>query len=113
MIDFYDFGTIVINGERYTSDVIIFQDKVKDKWWRSEGHRVAVEDLKEALEAKPQIVVVGTGYSGLMKVSNEVKQHLDNQGIQLVIKKTDDAAKIFNKLAESGKKVVAALHLTC
>ncbi|MFQ6068037.1 MAG: MTH938/NDUFAF3 family protein [Candidatus Bathyarchaeia archaeon] len=104
MIDFYDFGTIVINGERYTSDVIIFQDKVKDKWWRSEGHRVAVEDLKEALEAKPQIVVVGTGYSGLMKVSNEVKQHLDNQGIQLVIKKPTTQRKFLINLQNQVKK---------
>ncbi len=113
MIEFYDFGTIVINGKRYTNDVIVFLDRVKDRWWRKEGHQLAIKDLQEVLKAKPQVVVVGTGYSGLMKVSTEVRQHLDEQGISLVIEKTADAAKTFNELVHSGEKVVAALHLTC
>lgn len=113
MIEFYEFGVIVINGKRYTNDIIIFKERVMDKWWRKEGHRLAVEDLQDALKAKPQVVVVGTGYSGLMKVPNEVKQHLDKLGIRLVVKKTSDATRTFNELSESGEKVVAALHLTC
>lgn len=113
MIEFYDFGTIRINGKHYTNDVIVFLDKVKDKWWRKESHRLTVEDLQEVLKVAPQVVVVGTGYSGLIKVSDEVKAHLDKQGIRLVIEKTSDAARTFNKLAESGEKVVATLHLTC
>lgn len=113
MIEFYDFGTIVINGKHYTNDVIVFLDKVKDNWWRGEGHKLAIEDLQEVLKVEPQVVVVGTGYWGLMKVPKEVKRHLDRQGIRLMIEKTGDATKTFNKLAESGEKVVAALHLTC
>lgn len=113
MIEFYDFGIIVINGKRYASDVIVFPDRVKDNWWRKEGHRLAIEDLQEVLEAEPQVIIVGTGYSGLIKITDEVKQHLNERGIQLVIERTDDATKTFNKLAKSGEKVVAALHLTC
>jgi hypothetical protein len=30
MIDSYDFGAIVIDGKRYSSDVIIYPDRVKD-----------------------------------------------------------------------------------
>ena len=63
--------------------------------------------------ANANVSVVGTGYSGLIKVSDEAKAHLDKQGIRLVIEKTSDAARTFNKLAESGEKVVATLHLTC
>lgn len=113
MIEFYDFGVIVVDGKRYTNDVIVFLDRVKAGWWRREGHRLAIEDLQEVLKAEPQVVVVGTGYSGLMKVPNEVKQHLDQHGIRLVTERTGDATRTFNKLAESGEKVVAALHLTC
>lgn len=65
------------------------------------------------LKAEPQVVVVGTGYLGLMKVPNEVKQHFNKRGIRLVIEKTSDATKTFNKLEEAGEKVIAALHLTC
>lgn len=113
MIEYYDFGIIVIDGKRYTSDVIVFPDRVRDRWWRKEGHRLAIEDLKEVLKAEPQAIVVGTGYSGLMKVPNDVRQSLDKKGIRLIVEKTGDATKTFNKLAASGEKVVAALHLTC
>ena len=113
MIEFYDFGIIIINGKRYTNDIIVFPNRVRDKWWRREGHKLTIEDLEEVLKTKPQTIVIGTGYSGLLKVPNKVKQQLDNRSIGLVIEKTGDAVKIFNKLEESGEKVAAAFHLTC
>ena len=115
MIESYSFGVIVIDGKRYTSDVIVFSDKVKSGWWRKEGHRLVTEDLKEILEAdtKPEILVVGTGYSGLVKITQEVEQRLEKEGIKLVAQPTREACETFNQLLKQGKHVVAALHLTC
>ena len=112
MIDSYDFGRIVINGKRYSSDLIVFPDKVRDGWWRKEGHRLDVEDLKDVLEAKPEVLVVGTGYSGLMKVPAETREFVRSKGIELIVQGTAEACKTFNRLVKS-RKVVAALHLTC
>jgi hypothetical protein len=47
MIESYDFGVMVVNGKRYTSDLIIYQEKVFDGWWRKEGHRLYMEDLNK------------------------------------------------------------------
>jgi hypothetical protein len=112
MIDSYDFGRIVINGKHYNSDLIVFPDKVRDGWWRKEGHRLYVEDLKDVLEAKPEVLVVGTGYYGLMTVPSETRKHVESEGIELIAQKTTEACKTFNRLVKS-RKVVAALHLTC
>ena len=112
MIDSYDFGQIVIDGKRYNSDLIVFPDRVRDGWWRKEGHRLHVEDLKEVFEAEPEVLVVGTGYSGLMTVPPETKRYIESEGIELIAQKTAEACKTFNRLVKSGK-VVAALHLTC
>lgn len=113
MIDSYDFGQIVINGRRYTSDVIVFPDRVRDSWWRREGHRLHVEDIEGAVqEEKPEVLVVGTGYSGLMKVLPETENYLKSKGIELIVQSTREACKTFNSLVKS-KKVIAALHLTC
>ena len=70
MIESYDFGLIVIKGRRYTSDVIVFPERVIEGWWRKEGHRIYVEDLKEILdrEPRPEVLVVGTGYYGIVKI---------------------------------------------
>ena len=112
MIDSYDFGRVVINGKHYSNDLIIFRDKVRTSWWRKEGHRLHVEDLKDVLEAKPEVLVVGTGYSGLMTVPPETRKHVESEGIELITQKTAEACKIFNRIVKS-RKAVAVLHLTC
>ena len=112
MIDSYEFGRIVVNGKRYDSDLIVFSDKVRSGWWRKEGHRLHVEDLKEVLEVKPEVLVVGTGYSGLMTVPPETRKYIESKGIELMVQKTTEACETFNRLGKS-REVVAALHLTC
>lgn len=112
MIDHYDFGRISIDGKSYNNDLIIFPDKIRDDWWRKEGHKLHIEDLKEVLEVRPEVLVVGTGYSGLMKVPSETRRYIESKGIELTAQKTAEACKTFNSLAKS-RRVVAALHLTC
>ncbi|MCS7114581.1 MAG: Mth938-like domain-containing protein [Nitrososphaerota archaeon] len=115
MIDSYSFGFIVINGKRYESDVIVFPEKVIGGWWRREGHKIYVEDLGEVLNHKPtpQVLVVGTGYSGLVKVMPGVEDALKKRGIKLIVQSTREAYKTFNELLKSGKPVAGAFHLTC
>ena len=112
MIDSYDFGRVFIDGQHYNRDLIVFPDKVKAGWWRKEGHRLQIADLKEVFEAKPEVLVVGTGYSGMLGVPPETRKNVESEGIQLVVQKTAEACQTFNRLVES-RKVVAALHLTC
>ncbi len=112
MIDSYSFGRIVIDGKEYDADVIIFPHRVMDNWWRKEGHQLSVEDLERVFEEKPEVLVVGTGHSGLMRVLPETQERLKSEGIQLIAEKTRKACEIYNQLSKS-KKVVAALHLTC
>lgn len=115
MIESYQFGVMVINGERYTSDVIVFPERVIDGWWRKEGHKVHLEDLREILkhEPKPEVLILGTGYHGLVKIPSKVKTALKSQGIELTAQPTREAWKTFNELLESGKQVAGAFHLTC
>lgn len=113
MIDSYRFGHIVVNGVDYTKDVIIFRDRVKSDWWRLKGHELAVNDLKEVLEEKPEVLVVGTGAYGLMRVLEETGKQLEENGIRLITQRTGEACKIYNDLIKAGKNIVAALHLTC
>jgi len=112
MIEFYDFGKITIDGKRYTTDVIIFPDHVRDKWWRNQGHSLSIEDLREIAQAKPEVLIIGTGYNGYMEVPNEVLDHFTSKGTEVIVEKTGEACKTYNRLA-STKQVVAAFHLTC
>jgi hypothetical protein len=115
LIDSYDFGVIVVKGKRYTSDVIVFPEKVVEKWWRKEGHRIYVEDLKEIFSHSPplEVLVIGTGYYGLVKVMPEVEKALKMHGVKLIIQPTGEAHKTFNTLLKSNIFVAGAFHLTC
>jgi len=111
-IESYQFGNITIGGKTYTSDVIIYPDRVDSSWWRKQGHRLSIEDLKGIMEAKPEVLVVGMGSPGLMQVPPETRDYIEARGIELVVEPTDKAWKTYNRLKDS-RKVVAALHLTC
>jgi hypothetical protein len=118
-IEHYSFGNITIDGKSYTSDVIIYPDRVDSSWWRKEGHNLHVEDLKDVVKAQPSILVIGAGAYGVMRVSREIIAHLESKGIKVHASKTSEAVDLFNKLqskiGEGGKTevVIAALHLTC
>ncbi len=111
-IDYYSFGRITIDGKDYSSDVIVYPERVNSSWWRKEGHRLDIEDLKDILESKPEVLIVGTGAYGTMVVLKETEEYLKKKGIKLIADNTKSACKTFNKLSGSGN-VVAALHLTC
>jgi len=112
MIEFYSFGRIVIDGKEYTSDVIIYPGRVDSSWWRKEGHLLQVVDIDRAIAEKPEILIIGTGASGLMEVSKEVENYITSRGIRLVVDTTKKACDAYNRLSPSSKSI-AALHLTC
>jgi hypothetical protein len=112
MIDSYSFGSITVNGRRYTSDVIIYPDRVDSSWWRKQGHNLCIEDLREVLQYQPEVLVVGKGKPGLMAVGADLVEQLAQRGIVVRSAPTAKAVKLYNQLSP-GKKVVAALHLTC
>jgi hypothetical protein len=112
-IDRYRFGHIDIEGHGYDADVIIFPERVQDRWWRREGHRLAREDLESVLAEKPDVLVVGTGYYGRMQVPAETLDVLRGAGIDVRVEMTGSAIEEFNRLQQECARIVAALHLTC
>lgn len=112
MVEHYTFGKITIDGQTYTSDVIIYPERVDASWWRKEGHNLQIEDLTGVLRAEPAVAIIGTGFFGVMKVSKETISHLEAKGIMVYVERTGKAVELFNELQKS-KTIIAALHLTC
>lgn len=112
MIDSYSFGHITVDGRSYTSDLIIYPERVDSSWWRKEGHKLQLQDLQDVLEYRPEVLLVGQGNPGRMKVPDELVRELEQRGIRVWFGPTEEAVQRYNKLGTS-KRVVAALHLTC
>ncbi len=112
-IEGYSFGEIIIDGVKYKSDVVISPAGVFPNWWRLEGLKLQMEDLKEYLsKAVVDVLIVGTGASGLMKVSGEVEKEMKVRGIELIALPTGEACKLYNELRDR-KRVMGVFHLTC
>ena len=112
-INAYSFGRINIDGTDYDADVVVFPDRVRDHWWRREGHSLCMEDLEAVVKESPQVLVLGTGYYGRMQVPQETLNELRARGIEVKIHRTSDAVAELNRLLQETARVVAALHLTC
>ena len=111
-VESYGFGQMVVDGEKYTNDLILLPDRVVPNWWREDGHRLSAKDLNEVFATKSEVLLVGTGAYGAMKVPQETRQAMQETGIELRITETDKAWRVYNELREK-RKTAGAFHLTC
>lgn len=120
MVEEYKFGSITIDGKIYDYDIEIRWSGEVLKWWRKESHIIDTEDIQAAIDQNPETIVIGTGESGMAKVTDRLKQEVKAKGIELIIDQTEQAAKTFNILNEESqeeegrqRKVIGLFHLTC
>jgi len=108
----YAFGGIRVDGESHREDLIVLPERVIPSWWRRRGHRLQLADMDAILDASAEVLVVGTGYFGRMKVDSTVVAELRRRGIELRAERTSRAVETYQSL-RGRRRVVAALHLTC
>ena len=106
------FGHLVVDGQSYDKDVIVLPNRVLPGWWRLEGHVLHPDDLEAVWAAEPEMLVVGQGAYGRMRVPAETRQALQAAGIELIAQPTEQACQTYNRLRQQ-RAVAAALHLTC
>lgn len=111
-VESYRFGHMVVDGEEHTNDLILLPDRLISNWWRDQGHRLSVADLEEVFDAHPEVLVVGTGANGVMRVPQETREAIKEAGIELEVAKTGQAWKRYNKLQDE-RSTAGAFHLTC
>ncbi|MEK7503719.1 MAG: MTH938/NDUFAF3 family protein [Patescibacteria group bacterium] len=120
MIEEYKFGSITINGKIYKHDIgINWEGEIFD-WPRQESHIIDDEDIIDALEQRPETIVIGTGEQGMAQVTTRAKKEIESRGIELVVDKTEQATRTFNirkdeSFEEEGvqERVIGLFHLTC
>ena len=108
-IDQFRFGYFIIDGKEYDSDIRIVDDMIEI--WHDHG--LSWDDVLPAVKAKPEIIIIGTGSSGVVQVSDDIKEKIKAEGIQIIVEKTQEACRIYNDLRKKEKKVAAVLHSTC
>lgn len=112
-IQSYRFGHITVDAQAYARDLLLLPPRVFSPWWRREGHNVELADLALVLAFDPEVLVIGTGDPGLMKVPEQTHAALAGRGVEVEVMPTRAAWRRFNELEQGGRRVAAAFHLTC
>ena len=91
----YSFGSVTVDGEEHTRDLIVLPHRVVPDWWRREGHSLAIEDLDQVIDDLPDRLILGCGAHGL----------------EVEAMPTAEAVRRYGEL--DPEHTAAALHLTC
>ncbi len=115
------FGSIRIGENSYEHDVIIHSDgsvsrrkKELSRALRSRyGHTpLTTMEVKELIEERPDVIVIGTGMYGALPLL-DVEDYILSSGIECIVAKTPEAVEVYEQLCREGKRVAAIFHITC
>jgi hypothetical protein len=119
-IERFEWGRFEINGQVHDADgrgvgkdVFIVGGEVRP-WSERKGHRLTPKMVKSALRPGIEILVIGNGVNGAIKVTRKTRQAIAAAGIDaLMVEKTPKACELFNQLVRQGKSVALLAHGTC
>jgi len=113
-----DFGSITIDGKKY-NQVLIVGNLVMERDYRKledlfgTTHKIGDWEIEELLKENPEIVVVGTGQSGVMEVDDRFFKIVREKNIETIVDITPKAIQIYNQKIRDNKRVNALIHTTC
>jgi hypothetical protein len=112
-----EFGSITIDDEIYEHDVVIrMSGKVKkrkkklSKQKYGTSHIVSLDEAKYILDEGAKHLIIGTGQSGALKLSDEAEKYFKEKGCSVELLLTPKAVDLWNK---AKGKTIGMFHVTC
>lgn len=112
-----EFGSITVGGEVYEHDVVIGLDgqvkKRKKKLSKAvygTSHKMSLDEARQVHEAGAERLIVGTGQTGLLELSDEAAGYFKEQGCKVKLYPTPKAIEAWN---EAEGAVIGLFHVTC
>ena len=115
-IEEYSFGSIKIDNDIYSKDLWIISGKIKKrdksiaKSKYGSSHKISREELKRVVTEKTRRVIIGSGDSGLVSMTNKAMKYLEEKRIDLKVYRTGELARMKMEMGEEDSGII---HLTC
>jgi hypothetical protein len=74
---------------------------------------VADWEQKLLLSEDPEVILIASGWSGILKVDEEFKNKVEKKGVELRVVLTPKIVEEYNRLVAEGKRVNCLIHTTC
>lgn len=122
-IEHFSWGRFIVSGSLHTKtpegksgkgkDIRIIDTEVT-KWKEREGHLLDSDMITGVFDKGIKVLIIGIGVNGMIECPEKVIKKIQKKGIQeVILKKTPDACKLYNRLFHKGKKVALLAHGTC
>ncbi len=116
-IEATSFGSITLGGETLGHDIMIRLDgavkkrkKKLSKRLYGTSHRISLVEAQHVFEEGAQLLIIGTGQHGLVRLDDQAQQFFDEQGCRVRLLPTPEAIEAWNK-AEGD--IIGLFHVTC
>jgi hypothetical protein len=110
-------GRIEVEELGQFRDVKLWPGGAREWDWSETGTRhvpgVQPADVEDLLTTQPDTVVLSTGRQQRLMVRDDTLQLLNESKISVVREETSIAIAEYNRIARSGRRVVALIHSTC
>ena len=106
----YGEGSVTINDDVYTSDVIVMPEHIVTEWTTATVAELTPGDLAILDDYEPEIVLLGTGRQQRFPPAR-LMAALARKGIGLEAMDTAAACRTYNVLMSEDRRVAAALLL--
>ncbi len=117
-VDKVSWGKVKVDGRDYHQVLLIGDevieresDKLHDLFGTT--HRMGDWEKKKLVSGKPEIVLVATGWSGLVKIDEDFRKELGKGKVKLETVLTPKVVKRYNQLVQEGRRVNSLIHTTC
>lgn len=118
-INHFTWGKFIVRGKTHSKeygkgkDIFLVGDKVKE-WKERKGHDLKKKMVDLVFDYDIDVLIIGNGVNGALKVSEKTKNYIKENGVnEVIVEKTPDACKLYNKYYLEEKKVGLLAHGTC
>ena len=104
----YDEKQITINGEAYSSSLIVTPDTLITNWPLQTMDELSQAHIDTIIALKPELILIGTGKAQHI-IDSALLARCYEQRIGVEVMITSSACKTYNVLTADGRRVAAAL----
>ena len=116
-IDKTKFGSITVDGEKHTHDIIIrLNGKIENRKKKlskevfGTSHILSLAEAEFLYEEGAEHIIIGTGQSGMVKLSDEAIEFFTLKECHPLLLPTPEAIHLWNR---SKGSVIGMFHITC
>jgi hypothetical protein len=119
-IEHFEWGKFQINGKYHSAEGegvgkdIFMHGGAVQAWHARKGHRLKPDMVSCVLGKEIDVLVIGNGVNGALKVTKKTRNAINAAGIKkLIVETTPKACATYNQLVREGKQAALLAHGTC